>query len=433
MLFSAVSFSAMAARSSWIPGLGVYFVIPERMARIAASQIGSGVLKSGSPAANETTSMPSDFNLRARAVIASVGEGLRSRLRAESSSEDTATIIPLAIIQSVQRTPKAKLLFLALVAVVALLLHVAIGSSAWISPLDVIHQIAIGDQGQSGSPENVIIWQLRLARAVGCGLVGFILGAVGSAFQALFRNPLAEPYVVGVSSGAAVGGTLAIWLGLEAVWGGLGSMPFAFLGGMGSLMLVVSLSRRRGVISVPTLLLVGVVLSAVLSGVLSWILVASGQDTNRLVQWLLGTTANLGWSRVTVLTVITCLGIPYLAAQAKVLNAFSVSEESALRLGVDTRTLTWSILTAGSAMAAIAVAATGIIGFVGLVGPHISRRILGPDLRWSLMGSALLGSALLLLADIVAQRAVANTEVPIGAVTAVLGAPMLLVLLRKRL
>lgn len=347
-------------------------------------------------------------------------------------AETPSPIIPLAIIQPVRRTPSGRLLLLLLIVVFALFLHVAVGSSQWIAPGAVLKELLSGDQGMTGSVDNGIIWHLRLSRAVGCGLVGLLLGAVGAAFQSLFRNPLAEPYVVGVSSGAAVGGTAAIWAGVGSFFFGLGAMVFAFLGGMAALILVMFLGRRRGAISVPTVLLSGVVLGSVLSGVLSWILVASGQDTNRLVEWLLGTTSNMNWSKVAMLTVAAAIGTPILIFQARRLNTLSVGEESASRLGIDTKRLTGVVLMTGSAMTAFAVGSAGIIGFVGLVGPHIARRALGSDMRWSLAGSAFLGAALLLLSDIVAQRAIPHSEVPLGAVTAVLGAPVLLALLKKK-
>ena len=138
------------------------------------------------------------------------------------------------------------------------------------------------------------------------------------------------------------------------------------------------------------------------------------------------------WNRIAAMSVVMALGGSVLLLQTKSLNAFAISEETAQRLGVDTSSLKSVVLVTGTAMTAAAVGSTGIIGFLGLVAPHISRRLLGVDWRWSLPGSALLGSALLLLADIVAQRAIPNTELPVGVVTALLGAPFLLILLRRK-
>jgi len=322
---------------------------------------------------------------------------------------------------------------LLIILLVAILLHVAIGSSLWI-PLDrLLTELLKGSlSAEGGNPENRIIWALRVPRALGCACIGIILGSVGSSFQSLFRNPLAEPYILGVSSGAAVGGTLALWAGISSFFWGIGTVVVAFLAGLASLALVLALARRNGAISIPTTLLAGVVLSSVLSGVLTWVLAASGGDTNRLVQWLLGSTANIGWERVAVVSFGAVVGVFLLLMQSRRLNALAMGEEAAARLGIDVRKVTRNVLLVGTGMAAVAVGSAGIIGFVGLVSPHIARNWFGVDLRQSLLASALLGGVVLLIADIVAQRAVPHTEVPIGAVTAILGAPVLLTILKRR-
>jgi iron complex transport system permease protein len=263
-------------------------------------------------------------------------------------------------------------------------------------------------------------------------LVGGILGSVGAAFQALFRNPLAEPYVVGVSSGAAVGGCIALVAGFAGALGGMAGLCLAFAGGLGSLLLVVALARRRGIINIPSLLLAGVVVGSLLAAVLVLVLLAAGQDTNQVLRWLLGSMTPMFWPRILILLVTLVLGLAVLMRETRRLNAFSVSEASAQRLGVNTFRLRNLVLVTGTAMAAVAVGTVGIIGFLGLVAPHIARRTLGIDLRHSLLGSALIGSALLLGADLLAQRVLPGIELPVGAVSAALGAPTLLILLRSR-
>lgn len=320
---------------------------------------------------------------------------------------------------------------LCLVVLVSLVLHIGIGSSLWISPFQVISEIARGNLG-GADPVNTVVWEIRLPRAVGCLLVGALLGLVGAAFQALFRNPLAEPYVVGVSSGAAVGGSLALILRLSEAFFGLAGLGAAFAGGLASLGLVVALAKRRGVINVPTLLLAGVVVGSLLAALLSLILLAAGGDTNQVLRWLLGSMTPMFWPRVAILSVTLVFGTMILTRETRRLNAFAVGEDSAQRLGVDTARLKKRVLVTGTAMAAVAVGSVGIVGFLGLVAPHIARRMLGIDLRHSLIGAGLLGSILLLLADLLAQRSVPGTELPVGAVTAVLGAPTLLLLLRGK-
>jgi iron complex transport system permease protein len=317
-----------------------------------------------------------------------------------------------------------------------------------LGPADVLHELFRGMR--SGEAANTIVWQVRLPRALGCLLIGGILGAVGSAFQALFRNPLAEPYIVGVSSGAAVGGVLAIVLGLGQMLAGLMVPVLAFAAGLASLALVFAIARRHGVVEVTTLLLSGVVVGSLLSAMLSLILLAAGRDTNQVLRWLLGSTSPMDWNRLAMLAVALLAGGAALVLQTRRLNAFAFSEDTAQRLGVDTGRLKAAVLVVGTAMTAVAVGAAGIIGFLGLVAPHIARRLLGVDWRVSLAGSAIFGAILLLLSDIVAQRGVPTVEalliaagamaerpvsvvdLPVGIVTALLGAPFLLVLLRRK-
>lgn len=328
------------------------------------------------------------------------------------------------------RRASPKLWVMACLLLVALIAHVGIGSSVLIPPGDLLASLRRGPGGPDAL--DSILWDLRLPRAAGCALVGALLGAVGAAFQALFRNPLAEPYVIGVSSGAAVGGVLALVLGLGAAFGGLGLMAFAFAGGLGALALVMSLARRRGVLSVPRLLLAGVVIGAMLSAMTTLVLLAAGEDTNRVLRWLLGSTSPMFWNRTALMLGALVIGGWVLFTASRQLNAYAIGEDHARLLGVDTSRLIRRTLLAGTAMAAVAVGSTGIIGFLGLVAPHVSRRLVGPDARASLPASALVGGGLLLLADLLAQRAVPGSDLPVGAITAILGAPALVVLLRAK-
>ncbi len=326
---------------------------------------------------------------------------------------------------------------LALVLFLGLLLHVGIGSSLWLKPWDVLAEIVRGPMTDPSLANNVV-WNLRLPRAIQCLLVGAILGLVGSAFQAQLRNPLADPYIVGVSSGAAVGGVLAFITGFATAFGGLGTIVAGFVTGLAALLLVYSLAKRRGLVDVNTLLLAGVVVGSLLSALLSLALLAAGNDTNRVLGWLLGSTSNAAWNQNLILLIACVSGALILIRQSRNLNAFAVGEDTAARLGVDVPRLRTLVLTTGTAMTAAAVGSVGIIGFLGLVAPHISRRLLGVDWRWSLAGSGLAGGGLLLLADVLAQRgmsAVTGTpgmEIPVGIVTAVIGAPSLLLLLRRQ-
>lgn len=328
------------------------------------------------------------------------------------------------------------------VGILFFLIHLGFGSTNFVSPLQVVKELLRG-RTNSDDSVNTVVWAIRLPKALYCVLAGGMLGVVGSAFQAVFRNPLAEPYTVGVSSGAAVGGVIAQLLGLDFVFFGLGTPILGFVGGMLSLLLVFGLVRKRGVVDVTHLLLAGVVVGALLSAILSILILMSGSDTNRLMQWLLGSTSPAFWERVWLMLILLVGGTWVLRGQTRKLNALAIGEDTAARLGIDPNRLKWVVLSVGTAMAATTVGTVGAIAFLGLVAPHISRRILGVDWRWSLMGSLVVGAALMLAADVVAQRGLPwlghlltgkellATELPIGAVTALFGAPSLLILLRK--
>ncbi|AIE85519.1 FecCD family ABC transporter permease [Fimbriimonas ginsengisoli] len=331
--------------------------------------------------------------------------------------------------------PGRTLIVLACVVVLLFLVHVGIGTHEWYTPWKILGEIFRGPGGEEAS---VVVWQNRLPRACMCFFVGAILGVVGSAFQAQFRNPLADPFIVGVSSGSAIGGVVALLVGIGAWMGGLGTALFGFVGGMLSLALVLALARRRGVIDVTSLLLAGVVLGSFLSSVLTLTLLLAGKDTNRVLTWLSGSLSESFWSKVYLLAAAFAAGTVILVRQSRLLNALALGEEEAARLGVDPVRLRNIVLTTGTAMTAAAVGSVGIIGFVGLVSAHISRRLIGVDWRWSLTGAGLVGAGLLLASDLIAQRALSvltqtiGFDVPVGIVTAILGAPVLLVLLRRK-
>lgn len=322
--------------------------------------------------------------------------------------------------------------------VAILILHVWMGSSDAHNPFalrmslpEVMAQLFSGRGGQD-HVHNTMVWEVRLPRALACALVGGILGLVGSAFQALFRNPLADPYIVGTSSGAAVGGAIAIWLGFAGWAGGMGLLLSAFATGVMSLAIVMTLGVHRGVVDTQRLLLAGVVMGAFLASAVAWVLMAAGEDSNRVMRWLLGSATPMFWDRIPPLAVALGVGATLLIVQSRRLNAFALGEETARRLGVSTGRLKPAILVTGTAMTAIAVGTVGVIGFLGLLAPHIARRCVGVDWRISLPASGLMGMMLLCASDILAQWGVPGAEIPVGVITALLGAPFLLVLLRKQ-
>lgn len=323
------------------------------------------------------------------------------------------------------------LIVLGVLTVLAFLIHVGIGAYFRLSPIQLAHEVLRGDVGGSDAINNVI-WRLRLPRAAACVLVGMMLGLVGSAFQSLFRNPLADPYLVGASSGAAVGGAIATVAGWSALFNGLAVGLAALIGGLATLALVMAIASRRGRQDVTTLLLSGVVVGSMLAALLALVLLSAGQDTNRVLRWLMGSMTPMFAPKLWVLLAALVIGAPILLRDAKALNLMALGEETARRLGVDAHRVKWRVLIVGTAMTSIAVGAVGIIGFLGLVSPHIARRLVGVDWRRSLPVSALVGAVLLCLADLAAQRLVPDVELPVGAVTAILGAPALLILIRRK-
>ena len=324
----------------------------------------------------------------------------------------------------------AKLVLLLAFAMLAFVIYLATGSVQF-SLGDVINSLLHPGKSQI----DTIIWTIRLPRACTCLVVGAMIGIVGSAFQALFRNPLAEPYIIGVSSGASIGAALALLVGFGNTWLGiayhvgpmLAGLPF----GLASLMLVFALARRRGVIEVQTLLLAGVVVGAMLSALLSFILYAYGEYSTRILLFLFGHTDEAFWNQIAIMAIALIIALIIFFVNSKQMNALTLGEQTAQRLGVNVARLKPAILITGSFLVSLTVGAVGIIGFLGLVAPHLARRVVGIDWRWSLLASGLCGSTVLLIADELAQR-LPGHDLPVGIVTAMIGAPFLLVLLKAR-
>lgn len=311
-----------------------------------------------------------------------------------------------------------------LVVALLLLVHVALGGTVRLGLPEIAAELLHGPQTQAG-PNNLIVWQIRLPRALGTLLVGASLSLVGAAFQSLFRNPLAEPFTVGASGGATVGGTLAFMAGWVG-FGSLGVMGGAMVGALVAVGAVVSLGRSR-----PQMLLAGVVVGTLTSSLTTVLLLASGHDTNEVMRWLLGSTAAFLWPQAAALTAAFVIGAAVLVRTARALNVMA-SSEVAEALGVDGRRVSRLVLVTGAVLTAATVGAVGLIGFVGMVGPLIARRLLGADARFGLPMASVVGAGLLLAADLLAQSLVRGRELPVGAVTAVLGAPVFLLVAGRR-
>ncbi|MBV9959864.1 MAG: iron ABC transporter permease [Acidobacteria bacterium] len=292
-----------------------------------------------------------------------------------------------------------------------------------------------------GQPEPTlsqrIFLELRLPRAIFCLLVGASLGVGGTLMQALFRNPIVEPGLVGTSSGAALGSALFFVLGgMLNLSTGLWTLPLAAcLGGVIATYLVFLLARSRedGRASIVMLLLTGLAVNALLMSAIGFLsYIARDPQARSITFWSLGTLSGASWRAVEIVALSTIVGTLIALRYSKQLNALMIGEEEATYLGVNVNRLKWIILSINVVIVAVATAFTGVISFVGLVVPHILRMLRGSDNRFLIVGSALLGATLLSLADLVARLSLRPAELPIGIVTSAVGVPVFLWLLRRR-
>ena len=282
-----------------------------------------------------------------------------------------------------------------------------------------------------------IFLELRLPRAVLCLLVGASLGVGGTLMQALFRNPIVEPGLVGTSSGAAFGSALFFVLGgVLHVNASLWSLPVAACaGGIVSTYLVFLLARSRedGRASIVMLLLTGLAVNALFMSAIGFLsYIARDPQARSITFWSLGTLSGASWKAVVIVALSTIVGSIVALRYAKQLNALMIGEDEATYLGVNVNRLKWVILSVNVVIVAVATAFTGVISFVGLVVPHILRMIGGADNRFLIPGSALMGATLLTLADLMARLVVRPAELPIGIVTSAVGVPVFIFLLRRR-
>ena len=282
-----------------------------------------------------------------------------------------------------------------------------------------------------------IFLELRLPRAILCMLVGASLGVGGTLMQALFRNPIVEPGLVGTSSGAAFGSALFFVIGgIFSFGSSLYSLPIAAcIGGVVATYLVFMLARARedGRASIVMLLLTGLAVNALMMSAIGFLsYIARDPQARSITFWSLGTLSGASWTAVQVVAVSTIGGTALAMTYSKQLNALMIGEEEAMYLGVNVNRLKWIILSINVVIVAVATAFTGVISFVGLIVPHILRMLRGSDNRFLILGSALTGATLLSLADLIARLVLRPAELPIGIVTSVVGVPVFLYLLRRR-
>lgn len=299
-----------------------------------------------------------------------------------------------------------------------------------ISKIPIIERyIDISDISKS---HETIIWSIRLPRVLLGALVGASLSMTGAAFQGIFKNPMADPYVIGISSGAALGASIAIILGINISFMNLSTISiFAFIGALSAVFTVYNIARIKNKVPVTTLLLAGIAIGQFLTAIMSFLMVIYSKDMAKIIYWTMGSLAGKGWTpliSITIPVVISMMGIGFFARD---LNIMLIGEESAQSLGIDVERTKVYILILGSFLVSMVVSVSGIIGFVGLIIPHIVRIVLGPDNRILLPSSALVGAIFMIFADTIARTIISPVEIPVGIITALFGGPFFLYLLRK--
>lgn len=337
---------------------------------------------------------------------------------------------------------KGKLPGLMLVVMTVLLIFIAAGSlflgTANIGYVDVfkilLHNIpGLGERiSIDGIPESAItiIMKLRLTRVILALLVGAGLAAVGSTMQCLFRNPMAEPGLLGISSGAGLGATIAIITGVNTTFFGMGATAIAaFFGAILTMLIVYNISRTGSKMSSTVLILAGTAVSFMNSAVIQLLMIFRRDRMDYIMLWTMGSFTTSGWNKVLILLPFLAIGLVILLLYARQLNVISTGEETAQSLGIEVEKIKKILLAVCSLITAACVSTAGIIGFVGLIIPHIFRLVVGPDQRILLPYSIVGGAAFLVICDTLARVIAPPAEIPVGAITAVFGSPFFIALL----
>ena len=277
-----------------------------------------------------------------------------------------------------------------------------------------------------------IIFDIRLPRVLMAGLVGAALAIAGATYQGLFRNPLADPYLIGVAQGASLGAVIGFLLPVSWNLAGFGLVPMlAFIGALLATTTVYLLARVGKTLPVTTLILAGVALSALLSSIVSYLMMSSGESLRGIIFWLMGSFSLSDWAEVRIVLPYVVVGSSVIILFGRMLNVMQLDEEQAQQLGVNVERLKIILLAAATLITAAGVSFVGTIGFVGIIIPHAVRLVWGSDHRSLLRLSILTGAVFMILTDLIARTVLSPTEIPIGVITAICGAPFFLYLLRR--
>ncbi|WP_312753454.1 FecCD family ABC transporter permease [Rummeliibacillus suwonensis] len=289
-------------------------------------------------------------------------------------------------------------------------------------------EVPISTLWNTGADETAtnILWKIRMPRVILAGLVGAALAIAGAAFQGLLKNPLADPYTLGVSSGASVGAVVTLFFGITTPVLGIYTLPiFSMIGALVSLFIVLGFAKLVDrMMKMETLILTGIIVSSFLSSIISLMIALTGEELRQIISWLMGSVSMRGWPYVKMIFPFIIIGSLMLWVNRRELNAMLFGEERAKYLGVNVKRSKRLLLLGGSILTGSAVAVSGTIGFVGLVVPHMTRLMFGADHRHLLPLSFINGASLLILCDLLARTIIAPTELPIGIITSFIGAPV---------
>ncbi|HEY7269425.1 MAG TPA: iron ABC transporter permease [Dehalococcoidia bacterium] len=280
---------------------------------------------------------------------------------------------------------------------------------------------------------DAIVWDIRLPRVLLAAIVGASLAFSGATYQAVFRNPLADPYLLGVASGAGLAAAAVIVLDVPLEYGHISLVTVAAFGGaLATVALTYSLARVSGHTANTTLILAGVAVSSIAVSLISYLMLLSRESTTTILSWLMGGLNRSGWHQMLFILPYTLPAAVLVGLHGRILNVLQFDEQQAQQLGVNVERTKLLLLVAASLAAAAAVAVAGIIGFVGLVAPHAVRLVVGPDYRRLLPLVAVVGAAFLIVADLCARTVLSPGELPVGVVTSIVGVPFFLWLLRRQ-
>jgi len=278
----------------------------------------------------------------------------------------------------------------------------------------------------------MIVLDIRMPRIILAAAIGALLATVGGCFQGLFRNPMADPYVLGISNGAGLGATIAIVFGLESIWRGVGIVSLlAFIGASATTIAVYAIANVGGRLPSVNLLLSGVAVGLFEYSIITILMILKRDKIESIIMWLMGSVNAANWQQVALLAPVTILGVIILCFFARDLNVISSGEETAKSLGVKVETVKKILLGVCSLLIAVCVSVSGIIGFVGLIVPHVARLLVGSDHRAMLPFAAVGGAIFLVVCDTLARSIMPPMELPVGAITSIFGAPYFIYLLIK--